>query len=88
MKEFNDLIMDQMKTMEQLLYLQSEIERCQELEQELEQLQEEAKLDSIKNEIIQMKIELDKIHKLFETQTDDVIRHYQEIKVLTEGALT
>lgn len=80
--------MDQMKTMDQLLDLQSEIERCQDLEQELIKLQEEAKLDSLKNEIKLMKKELDTIHKTFEEQTDNVIRQYQKLKILTEGALT
>ncbi|MBL5768803.1 YgaB family protein [Heyndrickxia sporothermodurans] len=88
MKVFNELIMDQMKTMDQLLDLQSEIERCQDLEQELIKLQEEAKLDSLKNEIKLMKKELDTIHKTFEEQTDNVIRQYQKLKILTEGALT
>ncbi|MGW8785609.1 YgaB family protein [Heyndrickxia sporothermodurans] len=87
-KVFNELIMDQMKTMDQLLDLQSEIERCQDLEQELIKLQEEAKLDSLKNEIKLMKKELDTIHKTFEEQTDNVIRQYQKLKILTEGALT
>lgn len=88
MKAFNELIMDQMKTMDQLLDLQTEIERCQDLEQELIELQEEAKLDSLKNEIKLMKKELDTIHKTFEEQTDNVIRQYQELKILAEGALT
>ncbi|KYD11390.1 YgaB family protein [Heyndrickxia sporothermodurans] len=88
MKVFNELIMDQMKTMDQLLDLQSEIERCQDLEQELIKLQEEAKLDSLKNEIKLMKKELDTIHKTFEEQTDNVIRQYQKLKILAEGALT
>ncbi|MEB6548543.1 hypothetical protein MXL46_05395 [Heyndrickxia sporothermodurans] len=88
MKAFNELIMDQMKTMDQLLDLQSEIERCQDLEQELIKLQEEAKLDSLKNEIKLMKKELETIHKTFEEQTDNVIRQYQKLKILAEGALT
>lgn len=87
-KAFNELIMDQMKTMDQLLDLQSEIERCQDLEQELIKLQEEAKLDSLKNEIKLMKKELETIHKTFEEQTDNVIRQYQKLKILAEGALT
>lgn len=88
MNMFNEMIMEQMKTMEHLLFLQSEIERCQELELQLIELQEEAKLDSLKEEITHMKKELNKIHKIFEAQTDEVIRQYQEIKVHAEGALT
>ncbi|MGE8207586.1 YgaB family protein [Heyndrickxia sp. NPDC080065] len=88
MKQFNELIQGQMQTMEQMLNLQTEIERCQELEQELIEHQEKEKLESLKSEISQMKKELNKIHKIFESQTDDVIRQYQEFKVSTEGALT
>ncbi|MCM3457404.1 hypothetical protein M3685_26385 [Heyndrickxia oleronia] len=88
MKEFNELIQDQMKTMEQLLYLQNEIERCQAIEQELSKLQEETKVDQIKKEINEMKKELNEIHKVFESQTDEVIRKYQGLKETPEEALT
>lgn len=81
MSNFNQIISEQMKTMEQLLYLQSEIERCQELEEELIELQKEAELESIKKEIADMKCELRKIQKIFESQTDEVIRTYQETKI-------
>ncbi|PKR84523.1 YgaB family protein [Heyndrickxia camelliae] len=81
MSDFNQIISEQMKTMEQLLYLQSEIERCQELETQLVELQEEAELESLKNEIADMKNELRKIQKVFESQTDEVIRTYQESKI-------
>lgn len=81
MSSFNQIISEQMKTMEQLLYLQSEIERCQELEAQLVELQEEAELESLKKEIADMKSELRKIQKIFESQTDEVIRTYQESKI-------
>lgn len=81
MTNFNQMISEQMKTMEQLLYLQSEIERCQELEAQLVELQEEAELESVKKEIAEMKVELRKIQKVFESQTDEVIRTYQESKM-------
>ncbi|MED1204968.1 YgaB family protein [Heyndrickxia acidicola] len=81
MKAFNELVSDQMKTMEKLLYLQSEIERCQELEGELQELEESARLDSIKKEIILMKNELKEIQKTFEMQTDEVIRSYHKQKL-------
>jgi tRNA(Ser,Leu) C12 N-acetylase TAN1 len=81
MRAFNELVSEQMKTMEKLLYLQSEIERCQELEGELQELEEATRLDSIKKEIIVMKNELKKIQKTFEVQTDEVIRSYHEQKL-------
>jgi hypothetical protein len=78
---FNRLVNEQMKTMEKLLYLQRELERCQEIEQELMILQEETELESIQMEIAKMKEELKEIHKIFEMQTEEVIRSYQESKI-------
>ncbi|OIK11705.1 YgaB family protein [Bacillus sp. MUM 13] len=78
MKEFDRLINEQLKTMEKLLFIQSEIERCQEIEQQLQTLQELTELDCIQDEILRMKQELSAIHDMFEQQTEEVIRYYQE----------
>ncbi|MFC7785004.1 MULTISPECIES: YgaB family protein [unclassified Rossellomorea] len=75
---FNELVSEQLETMDKLLYLQSEIERCQDLEKELLQLQEMTKVESIKREIASKKKELKEIQKMFQRQTDDVIRSYQK----------
>lgn len=64
--------------MDKLLYLQSEIERCQELEEELLQLQEMTKVESIMREIASKKMELKEIQNMFQKQTDEVIRSYQK----------
>ncbi|MDE3838025.1 hypothetical protein C0966_01220 [Bacillus methanolicus] len=81
MQMFNRLVNEQMKTMEKLLYLQRELERCQEIEQELMILQEETELESIQMEIAKMKKELKEIHRIFELQTEEVIRSYQDSKI-------
>ncbi|MFT4416707.1 YgaB family protein [Fredinandcohnia humi] len=78
MSNFNDLVGEQLKTMDKLLFIQSEIERCQELESELIELQKETELQSIQEEIKKMKEELLQIHDLFQQQTEEVIRSYQE----------
>ena len=39
MDHFNRLVSEQMMTMEKLLFLQGELERCQEIEEELQTLQ-------------------------------------------------
>ncbi|MCH1627520.1 YgaB family protein [Ferdinandcohnia quinoae] len=78
MDQFDDLVSEQLKTMDRLLFIQSEIERCQELEEELIQLQNETELESIQEEISHMKQELLQIHHLFQQQTEEVIRTYQE----------
>lgn len=82
MDNFNRLVSEQMETMEKLLFLQSEIERCQGLEQELKKLQEEAKLESIREDIEGKKRELKEIHEIFERQTEELIQSYQEVNAL------
>jgi hypothetical protein len=77
MEPFDRLVSEQLKTMDQLLFLQSEIERCQAIEEELIELQNEAKLQSIQEEIQQMKQQLKEIQQIFEKQTEEVIQSYQ-----------
>lgn len=75
---FEQLVGEQLKTMDKLLYLQSEIERCQDIKSQLNVLQDEAKLQSIQEEIIEMKKELNHIQQVFEKQTEEVIRSYEK----------
>ena len=81
MNHFNLLVSEQMMTMEKLLYLQAELERCQEIEEQLQMLQNETELESIKNEINQMKRELKEIQEIFETQTEEVIQSYHDMNL-------
>jgi hypothetical protein len=83
MQEFNRLVAKQMQTMDRLLFLQSELERCQEIENVLKELQHESQVASVQLEIIKMKKELKDIQQQFELQTEEVIRSYQEIGVTT-----
>jgi hypothetical protein len=83
MQEFNRLVAKQMQTMDRLLFLQSELERCQEIETVLKELQQESQVASVQLEIIKMKKELKDIQQQFELQTEEVIRSYQEIGVTT-----
>ncbi|MCA1032643.1 hypothetical protein LCL95_16655 [Bacillus timonensis] len=78
MEFFDKLVGEQMKTMDKLLYIHSEIERCQKIEQELIDLQNETELQTIKDEIKKMKKELQHIQQVFEMQTEDLIKTYQE----------
>jgi hypothetical protein len=77
MKEFDRLIGEQLQTMEKLLFLQSEIERCQEIEQQLCALHEISEVDTVREEIEQKKMELEEIQEVFERQTEEVIHHFQ-----------
>ncbi|MFJ7830548.1 YgaB family protein [Peribacillus sp. NPDC097284] len=78
MEEFNRLINAQLKTMERLLYVQSEIERYQDIEKKFLANQEEDKAVTVQEEIQHRKLELKTIHETFERQTEDVIRCYQQ----------
>ncbi|MCM2533862.1 hypothetical protein NDK43_17675 [Neobacillus pocheonensis] len=81
MDHFNRLVSEQMVTMEKLLYFQAELERCQEIEEELRGLQNETKLESIQIDINQMKKELKEIQLIFEKQTEEVINSYREMNL-------
>jgi hypothetical protein len=78
MNHFEGLVEEQLKTMDKLLFVQSEIERCQQLEAELLALQEETNIQSIKDEIAKMKIELRQIHETFDKQTEELVQLYQQ----------
>jgi chromosome segregation ATPase len=86
-KTFNCLISEQMKTMDKLLFLQGELERCQEIEGQLQLLQHETGLESIQQEISAMKRELREIQEVFEHQTEEVIRSYQPRKSLNGSSV-
>jgi hypothetical protein len=79
--DFSRLVSEQMATMEKLLYIQTELERCQEIEEELKLLQKHAKLESIQDEIQQMKQDLREIHQIFERQTEELIKSYQKVEI-------
>jgi predicted PolB exonuclease-like 3'-5' exonuclease len=78
MNHFNRLVSEQMMTMEKLLYLQGELERCQEIEQQLQTIQNETELESVQFDINQMKKELKEIQEIFEKQTEEVIHSYRQ----------
>jgi hypothetical protein len=81
MMEFNQLVADQVKTMDKLLFLESEIERCQKLEAELAELQQLTEVQSVKIEINQMKEELKAIQSVFQEQTEQIVLTYQQEKL-------
>ncbi|WML38522.1 YgaB family protein [Neobacillus sp. OS1-2] len=83
MDQFNRLVSEQMATMEKLLYLQTELERCQQIEEELQTLENATDLDSIQKDILLMKKELKEIQHIFEKQTEEVINSYRETNLTT-----
>lgn len=83
MDHFNKLVSEQMVTMDKLLYLQSELERCQKIKAELQALQNETDLESIQSDIQKMKKELKEIQFIFEKQTEEVINSYRKMNITT-----
>ena len=81
MDHFNRLVSEQLVTMDKLLYLQGELERCQQIEVELQTLQKSTDLESIQSEIRLMKNELKEIQSIFEKQTEEVINSYREMNL-------
>ena len=82
MEDFNRLVAEQMKTMEKLLFLQIELERYHQIEKQLIDHQQQTKLERIQGEIASMKQELNEIDQIFEKQTEEVIKTYQELNVI------
>ncbi|HZG58968.1 MAG TPA: YgaB family protein [Anoxybacillus sp.] len=85
MEQFERLVNEQLKTMDQLLFLQEELERCQAIEDELIKLQNKTKLRSIQDEINAMKKQLREIQQIFEKQTEEVIQSYQQVQYKNYG---
>ncbi|MDA7026623.1 YgaB family protein [Bacillus sp. CLL-7-23] len=80
MPKFENLVKGQMQIMDQLLFLQEEIERCQEIEKELLSLEKKAQLVSIQETIAEKRKDLAVIQDLFQKQTEQVIQAYQHIE--------
>ena len=83
MSDFNRLVYEQMVTMDKLLDLQGELERCQKVEEELHNLQKQTEVESIQNEIKRMKKELYDIQQMFEKQTEEVIQSYRQMETMS-----
>lgn len=81
MNNFSRLVSEQMVTMEKLLNLQSELDRCRKMEEIFSCIQNEAEVKSIQIEINRVKKELYDVQQLFEKQTEEVIQSYQEMEM-------
>ncbi|MEI5908541.1 YgaB family protein [Bacillus spongiae] len=81
MDTFNQLVGEQLKTMEKLLFLQAEIERCQQMESGLIERNETEKVEKVKEEVKKLKKELKEVQEEFTRQTNEVIHTYSQTKV-------
>lgn len=82
MQVFDDLVRRQLQTMDHLIKIQEEIERCQEIENQLFELEDLSKLSSIQDEIHIMRTELKAIQNTFLLQTQQIIKSFSEEKKL------
>ncbi|MBP0727184.1 hypothetical protein J5Y03_18710 [Bacillus sp. RG28] len=82
MQLFDDLVTRQIETMDQLIKIQEEIERCQEIENQLFELEDLAKLSIIQEEIDIMREELKAIQHTFQIQTQQIIKSFSDEKKL------
>ncbi|GGI17141.1 YgaB family protein [Gottfriedia solisilvae] len=82
MQVFDELVSRQLQTMDQLIKIQEEIERCQEIENQLFELEDLSKLSSIQDEIHIMRTELKAIQNTFLLQTQQIIKSFSEEKKL------
>lgn len=83
MQVFDELVSRQLETMDQLIKIQEEIERCQEIENQLFELEDLSKLSTIQDEIHIMRTELKAIQNTFLAQTQQIIKSFSEEKKLT-----
>ncbi|WP_088014822.1 YgaB family protein [Gottfriedia acidiceleris] len=78
MQVFDELVSRQLETMDQLIKIQEEIERCQEIENQLFELEDLSKLSSIQDEIHIMRSELKAIQDTFLLQTQQIIKSFSD----------
>lgn len=78
MQVFDELVSRQLETMDQLIKIQEEIERCQEIENQLFELEDLSKLSSIQDEIHIMRTELKAIQNTFLLQTQQIIKSFSD----------
>lgn len=82
MQVFDELVSRQLQTMDQLIKIQEEIERCQEIEDQLFELEDLSQLSSIQDEIHIMRTELKAIQNTFLLQTQQIIKSFSDEKKL------
>ncbi|WP_230504059.1 YgaB family protein [Sutcliffiella rhizosphaerae] len=78
MNNFDVAVAKQLETMDKLLGIQVEIERCQQLQTQLKEEMEQ--IQTLKEQIEKMKKELKEVQDIFEAQTEDAIRSYQKME--------
>jgi hypothetical protein len=78
MERFNQLVGEQLKIMDRLLYIQAEIEKHQQLEKEGQIINDESNVKNVQYKLVTMQRELREVQQQFEKQTKEVILSFNE----------
>ncbi|MBE7106184.1 stress-induced protein [Bacillus cereus] len=82
MNDFDKLVGEQLETMDELLKLQSHLEKYQQIEMSGRNTCDKKELHFIRQEIYRTEIALKLLHEKFEQQTNNVIQSFETEKII------
>lgn len=82
MSDFDKLVGEQLETMDELLKLQSHLEKYQQIEMSGRDTCDKKELHFIRQEIYRTEIALKLLHEKFERQTNNVIQSFETEKII------
>ncbi|EJP82616.1 stress-induced protein [Bacillus mycoides] len=82
MNDFDKLVGEQLETMDELLKLQSHLEKYQQIEMSGRDTCDKKELHFIRQEIYRTEIALKLLHEKFEQQTNNVIQSFETEKII------
>ncbi len=83
MNDFDNLVGEQLETMDELLKLQSHLEKYQQIEMSGRDTCDKKELHFIRQEIYRTEIALKLLHEKFEQQTNNVIQSFETEKIIS-----
>ncbi|MBE7148238.1 stress-induced protein [Bacillus mycoides] len=83
MNDFDKLVGEQLETMDELLKLQSHLEKYQQIEMSGRDTCDKKELHFIRQEIYRTEIALKLLHEKFEEQTNNVIQSFEIEKIIS-----
>lgn len=83
MNDFDKLVGEQLETMDELLKLQSHLEKYQQIEMSGRDTCDKKELHFIRQEIYRTEIALKLLHEKFEQQTNNVIQSFEAEKIIS-----
>ena len=83
MKDFDKLVGEQLETMDELLKLQSHLEKYQQIEMNEKDTWAKKELHFIRQEIYRTEVALKMLHEKFEEQTNSVIQSFTTEKMIS-----